>query len=106
MGNVVLIGLARRDQSLAPQRGQDRPCRFVDVEASELLAGSLGHAPVLADHRDLLETVPAPDLEVVRIVTGCDLERARAEVRVDVLVGDDLEPASDERQDGVLADQA
>src|SRR3712207_9274978 len=32
------------------------------------LAGRLRHAPVLADHRHLVEPVPAADLEVVRVV--------------------------------------
>ena len=37
-------------------------------QAGEALAGGLVHAPVLADHDDLLEPVRAADLEVVRVV--------------------------------------
>ena len=46
----------------------------------------------------------AADLEVVGIVTGRDLERAGAELGIDVLVGDDRQPALDQRQDRVPAD--
>ncbi len=46
------------------------------------------------------------DLEVVGVVPGRDLQRTGAELRLDVLVGDDLQPAPNERQDRALADQA
>ena len=72
--------------------------RLVDGEPGEA-PGGLGHAPVLADHGDLLEPVAAADLEVVRVVAGRDLERAGAELRLHVLVGDDRQPPADERQD-------
>ena len=55
--------------------------------------------------RDLLEPVRAADLEVVRVVAGRDLQRAGAELGLDVLVGDDLQPPADDRQDRHLADQ-
>ena len=72
---------------------------------SNALARGRGHARVLADHGDLVEPVRAADLEVVRVVAGGDLERAGAELGVDVVVGDDRQPPSDERQDRVLPDQ-
>jgi hypothetical protein len=61
--------------------------------------------PVRADDGDLLEAVPAPDLEVVGVVPGSDLERARAEVAPDVVVGDDRHLAPDERHHGAAADE-
>ena len=48
----------------------------------------------------------AADLEVVRVVGRGDLDRAGAERRVDVVVGDDGDAAADERQLDGLADQA
>ena len=75
------------------------------VMPGEALAGRLGHPAVLADHRDLLEPVLAADLEVVRVVAGRDLQRARAELGLDVVVGDDRQPAADERQDRGLPDE-
>ena len=47
----------------------------------------------------------ATDLEVVGIVAGSDLQCAGAELRLDVVVGDDRQAASDQRQDHRLADQ-
>lgn len=51
------------------------------------------------------QTVPLADLEVVRVVRGRDLDGARAELGVDVLVGDDRDAAAGERQLDLLADQ-
>ena len=73
--------------------------------AHEPLRGLIGDPPVLADHAELLEPVPAPDVEVVGVMTGGDLQRPGAELRLDVVVGDDLQPAPDDRQDRLLADQ-
>ena len=47
----------------------------------------------------------AADREVGRVVAGRDLERARAEVRLDPLVGDDRDAALDEGDDRLLADE-
>jgi hypothetical protein len=69
------------------------------------VAGLLVERAVRVEHDDGREPVAAPHLEVVRVVRGRDLERAGAELRVDVLVGDDRDLAADERQHGHLADQ-
>jgi hypothetical protein len=97
--------LGADDAALGPQRVDDRLARFEHGHAREALAGGVGHQAVLADDRDLLEPVRAADLEVVRVVPGRDLERAGAELGLDVVVGDDLQAAADERQDRPLADQ-
>ena len=47
----------------------------------------------------------AADLEVVGVVPGRDLQRAGAELGLDVLVGDDLQAAADDRQDRGLPHQ-
>ena len=101
----VDVRLALRDRAELVERRDHGLARLGDGQPGEALPRRLGHAPVLADHRDLLEAVAAPDLEVVRVVAGSDLERARAELGVDVVVRDDREPASDEGQDRGLADQ-
>ena len=54
------------------------------------------------DHR---QGVALADLEVIEIVRRRDLHRAGADLRVCVFVGDDLEFPSDQRKDGVPADQ-
>ena len=46
----------------------------------------------------------AADLEVDRVVARRDLERARAELRLDELVGDDGHAPLDERHDDLPAD--
>jgi hypothetical protein len=50
--------------------------------------------------------VAVADLKVVRVVARRDLQRARPELRPDVLVRDDLKAPADERQDRVFADQS
>ena len=103
--DVVGVRLLGRDHVLRAERGHHRVARLVDVQAGEALPRRLGHPPVLADHRDLLEPVAAPDLEVVGVVAGGDLEAAGAELRVHVLVGDHRQATTDQRQDGLAADQ-
>ena len=105
MGNVVRIRLGAGDEALLPQRRHHRAAGRVDLHAAKGLGGVVGHAPVLADHGDLGQAVSAPDLEVGGVVPGGDLERTGAELGVHVLVGDDRQPATDQRQDGRLSDQ-
>ena len=80
------------------ERRDDRLLRLGGGQA-RVLAGLLVHQPVLADHRDLLEAVRAADLEVVGVVARRDLQRAGAELGVDVGVGDDRQAPADQRQD-------
>ena len=86
--HVVDVGVGAGDQPLLAQLGHHGGARLVDLHAAEALGRGVRDAAVLADHADLLEAVPAADLEVGRIVAGRDLERAGAELRVHVLVGD------------------
>ena len=87
----------RRDHRLAAPRRPPSPAKR--SPAASVMRPS---SPITVD---LLEAVAAADLEVVGVVAGGDLERPGAELGVDVLVGDDLEPAADQRQDRVRADQ-
>jgi hypothetical protein len=103
--DVVRVGLGARDRALLAQRGDDGLARLQRGQAREALAGLRGHAPVLADRRDLLEPVGAADLEVVGVVAGRDLEGAGAELRLHVGVGDDLQPPADDREDRRLPHQ-
>jgi hypothetical protein len=77
---------------------------LVAVQAVELGAGPGDPAGLVHDRRHR-QPVPAADLEVVRVVRRGDLERAGAEARVDVLVGHDLDHASDQRQLDLATDQ-
>ena len=101
----VLVGALAPDQPLLAQRGHDGGRGVAGGQALVRLPGRRVHAPVLADHGDLLELVAAADLEVVGVVAGRDLERAGAELGVDVLVGDDRQAPADERQRAEPADQ-
>ncbi len=96
--HVVHVGLRARDPPLLAQLGHHGLARVERGHPGEL-PGRLGHAAVLADRGDLLEAVLAADLEVVGIVAGRDLQRAGAELGLDVGVGDDRQPAADERED-------
>ena len=104
--HVVHVGLRARDQALLAQLGDHRLERVVHLHAPEALRRGVGDAAVLADHGDLLEAVPAADLEVALVVARGDLERAGPELGVHVVVRDDRQPAAHERQDRRLPDQA
>ena len=99
------VGLAPPQRALALERSDDGSLSLGDGEAGEGLTRLLGHAPVLADHAVLLEAMTAPDLEVVGVVAGRDLERAAAEVGLDVVVGDHRQAPADERQHDLGADE-
>ena len=105
MTDRVNVGLALRDHPELVQRGDHGLARLGHRQAGEPLAGGGVHAPVLADHGDLLESVPPADLEVVGVVAGRDLERTRAELGVHEVVRDDGQPPAHDRQDRGLADQ-
>ena len=102
----VAVGLLEADAPLRAKGLHDGPPRLDRRQPDESLRRRVVKPPVLTDHHDLLEPVGAPDLEVVRIVAGGDLERSGAELRVDVLVDDDREAPADERKDAVAADEA
>ena len=99
------VGLLAAEQALLAQFGDDRLLRLRRPSAPEALGRLVGDEAVLADGRERLEAVLAPDLEVVGIVAGRDLERAGAELDVHVLVRDHRHLAADQRQHHVLADR-
>ena len=81
----------------------ERLAALIAVHA-RVLAGTLEHLARVADDLDLLEVMALAHLKVVRIVRRRDLDGARAEVLVDVLVGEQRDAAADDRQDQRLAD--
>ena len=54
---------------------------------------------------DLRQVVATADFEVVEIMRRRDLHRAGTLFRVGIIISDDRNPATDQRQDDVLADQ-
>src|SRR5690606_25344146 len=91
------------DPALGAQRGDDGG---TGLEAVQALEGAVrGDDGVLVHHGDGGQAVPLADLEVVRVVGRGDLDGARAELRVDVVVGDDGDAAAGERQLDLPADQ-
>ena len=59
--------------------------------------------PVIGEHADHRQAVPAADLEVVRVVRGGDLDDAGALGHVGMLVAHDRDLAPDQRQDHMAA---
>ncbi len=70
------------------------------------VTGGLTHASVPADCHRLGQPVIAPDVEVERIVAGGHLERARAELAVDALVGDHGNALLGVRDDHLATDRS
>ena len=101
----VAVLLGARDQPPIAQLLHHRTPRIGDRQTREVLSRVGGHAAVLADRGELRQPMSAPDLEVIRVVTGGDLQRSRAEIGADVLIRDDLQRPSHDREHGRLADQ-
>ncbi len=68
-------------------------------------AGVLVHRGVGVEHVDDRQAVPLADLVVGRVVAGRDLERAGAELPIDVGVMDHRDRAVEDRHQAGLADQ-
>ncbi len=64
-----------------------------------------GHMGIQADNHHLVQVVAQADLEVVRVMSRCDLHHARAEAGIDIIVGDDRDFPVHQRHDHLLADQ-
>ena len=77
---------------------------FIAVH-TRILAGTLEHLARVANDLDFLKVMALAHLEVVRIVCRRDLDSARAEVLVDVFIGEQRDAAADDRQDQRLADE-
>ena len=69
---------------------------------SRIRTGVRVHLVVLVDHFDLRQVVPQSCLEVIRIMRRRHLHRARAELRLRQLVGDDRNLAFHQRQQHFL----
>ena len=73
--------------------------------AQIILVADQSQTALLIEHADLRQIVPPADLEIVEVVRRRDLDRARAFFRIGIVVGDDRNSASDQRQNHMLADQ-
>ena len=91
------------DPAVFAQRGHHRGSGLEPVQALERAVR--GDHAVLVQDGQAGQVVPAADLEVVRVVRRGHLDRAGAERRVDVLVGDDRDAPAGQRQLHGPADQ-
>ena len=73
--------------------------------AQIILVADQSEAALLIEHADARQAVPVADLEIVEVMRRRDLHRARTFFRIGIFVGDNRNPAPDQRQDHVLADQ-
>ena len=100
----MVVRLFAAQQPLLAQRGNYSHLRVCRLQPSKLSC-KLCHRAVFADHDDLLKSVATADLKVVWVVRGRDLQRAGTEVGLDVIVANDLQFATRQRQLDALADQ-
>ena len=105
VGHRVRVGLAPCERSCSRSSATTAAWASATVSPTNRSGASAVIRPSSPITLSLLEAVAAADLEVVGVVTGRDLQRACAELGLDVLVGDDLQLAPDQRQDRALADE-
>ena len=103
-GNRVKVGALGPNHSLLAQRRHDRTLGLADRQPGEA-PSLLGQTSVGADHNDLSQSVPAPDLKIIGVMTGGDLQGAGAELGVDIGVRDNRQSPPDQRQQAVVAEE-
>ena len=101
---------APRDEAvLAIDRGDQPGMIVVALEALEEIDIALErHSPLGVENIDRTHTLglmPLADFEIVEVVRGRDLDRARALLRIRIFVSDNRDQAADQRQANALADQ-
>ena len=101
----VRVRLDLLEQTQALHLRHDRLARAVALHAPEALGHVARDVRVLVEDVDHGELMAAADFEVVEVVRGRDLDGTRPLLGIGILVRDDRNAASDDRQDRVLADQ-
>ena len=101
--DVVAVGLDLDEVALLFQILHNGFAALIAVHAVVLAA--VDDLRVLVDALNLLQIVAQADFIVVRIVAGGHLDRAGAEAQLDVLVRNDGQFPSHQRENGVLAHQ-
>ncbi len=91
------------DPALFAQGSHDRGAGLEAVQSLE--GAGRGNDAAAVHDRQVRQTVPLPDLEVVRIVGRGDLDRAGAERGVDVRIGHDRDAPAGQRQLDLDTDQ-
>ncbi len=92
----MLVRVGRQQQALLLEVADHALASLEAVQAS-VGTGLLGHPRFGVDDQQLRQPVTPAGLEVVRVVTRCDLDRPGAEQRIDELVGHDRYRAPGER---------
>jgi hypothetical protein len=103
--HAQLVGLLGGQKILFSQILYHLLPRGEALEPAVFLGRALVHARIQRHDTDRLEAVAPADLVVVEVVARSNLERAGAELRIDMLVSDDRQPATDERQQRRLPDE-
>ena len=100
---TVRLALLELPALLAARRARARPASACVRPASSPAASFIRpSAPITVSSGS---SCVAADLEVLRVVAGRDLQRARAELGLDALVGDHRHAPLDERHDHLAADR-
>ncbi len=88
-GTVCVVGSIFSSKPSASMIGDDALARDEAVEPTIGLGRVVVDLCVVVEHVDLFQIVPLADLEIIEVVRGRDLDRARALLRVGVFVGND-----------------
>ena len=100
--DTTVLRAAKRSAFCSSSRKLQRA--FGQVAQIDLVADQ-SHTAFLVEHADLRKIVALADFKVIEVMRRRDLNRARALLGIGICVGDDRNPAADQRQDHVLADQ-
>ena len=104
MADAVLVRLRLDEHSLLFEILQELLAAFVTVQP-RIRTGFRQHDAVFSDDLDHGQPVPAPEFEVVEIMSGSDLQRARSEFLFDVRVRNHRDESSQNGQNDVFTDE-
>ena len=102
--DVVRMRLDRKKVALRLQIGDQRLAAGVAIHAL-ILAGIAVHGRIVVHDLDLFQSVPLADKEVVGVVRGRDLDAPRSEPDFHIVIGDNGDFPTHDRQNQRLADQ-
>ena len=90
----------------AAQFGRDFGKGLCRVIARAVRVGAAEYPRVAVEDVDQRQVVPFADFVVVEVMSRGDLDAARAELQVHIVVGDDRDQATGQRQADLFADQS
>ena len=104
MANLIVVIFDMIEIALGLKISDERLAAFKAIHADILRARELVHVAIIGHNIDLFETMALTYEEVVRIVSGRNLNDTSTELLLNIIVGENRNLAACERKNNVLTD--